>query len=67
MGKNAIRLLQFCLKYPRGWHSMGTDRRDVYAMNTLEAYGLIEVIRYGRKARPQFRLSLPEDVRNVIQ
>lgn len=61
------RLLSFALRYPRGWHSCArTDRRAVRAMDALARKGCLDVVRYGRGVNPQFRLSLPNDVRAMI-
>lgn len=60
MGKHQLRLLQFAIKYPYGWHSYGTDESTVRAVNALCGRGLIEISDNTR----QFRLALgtrPED------
>jgi hypothetical protein len=60
MGTNTLRLLRFALDYP-GWHSMGSQANDRRSMATLEKHGLLEVMRYGKKASPQFRIRQPKN------
>ena len=62
------RLLSFALRYPRGWHNCSrTDRKAIRAMDALAAKGLLDVIRHGKGHNPQFRLRLPEDIRELIE
>lgn len=54
MGKQQLRLLKFCLKYPTTWHTYGKDYSTVRVVKSLEDKGLI--IR-NLKTR-QFRLNV---------
>lgn len=63
MTKNEKRLLKFAIEYP-GWHTCGRD--TVPLMRRLAGYGLVEMVEYGRKALPQFRLALPDHARLAI-
>lgn len=54
MGKHVRRLLKFAIQYP-GWHSYGTDRTTVDAVNCLVGYDLIRVNEFR-----QFQLALPD-------
>lgn len=62
MSANMHRLLSFAIRFP-GWHTCGND--SVRTMNALEARGYLHVERY-EKAKPQFRIALPEYARNAI-
>jgi hypothetical protein len=53
MGRHQLRLLRFAIKYSQQWHTYGTDKATVKAINSLERMGLITVDR----AMRQFKLN----------
>jgi hypothetical protein len=52
MGREAIRLLKFAIRYQGGWHSYNTDQKTVRAVRRLVTLGFLEVNHECR----QFRL-----------
>lgn len=45
MGKEAIRILKFAIRFDGCWHYYGKDRKIVRAIGTLESLGFIKVNR----------------------
>jgi hypothetical protein len=46
-----LESLQYALKYPKIYHSIGTDKASVKAIQQLKEEGLIEVLEYSNKYR----------------
>ena len=59
MGKEAIRLLQFAMRYPTSYHSVSRhDAKACRAVKTLEALDLVYVLEFGRGKNKQIKLRL---------